>query len=195
MPEHDLPGFIPDDELPLDGPQWDFATKFYGQPGVSDACLLLQDKAGIDVSLMIFVLYAAAVKNALIDKRTIQSLDKAVANWREEIIIPLRAMRKRLKSGPNPAPGQESESVRSSIKSAELRAEQIELAVLQSKLPRIALASKIMDFRASLDAVLEYFAEKAALAPTEERGKSIEQARSALQGAIEKYVDSLGPIR
>src|SRR5262249_36532135 len=45
-------------------------------------------------------------------------------------VWPLRALRRRMRTGPDPAPSAASESLRRQIKAAEIGAEQIELAAL-----------------------------------------------------------------
>jgi uncharacterized protein (TIGR02444 family) len=117
-------------ELPLEGPHWSFALKLYGRPGVPEACLLLQDRAGVDVNILLFALYAAAERGVALTPRDLQEMDAAVAAWRSELILPLRSIRRRLKTGPEPAPAAATEALRSKVKAAELQAEQIEQAVL-----------------------------------------------------------------
>ena len=116
--------------LPLDGPHWSFALDIYARPGVSDACLLLQDRAGVDVNVLLLALYAAARRGMALGRHDLQNMDDAVAAWRQEVVGPLRAIRRRLKSGPKPAPDAAPEALRRHIKKAELQAEQIEQAVL-----------------------------------------------------------------
>lgn len=174
------------DELPLEGPLWDFAVKFYRQPRVSEACLLLQDKAGVDVSLMLLVLFAAIKQHTHLDKRALEEIDRAVAQWREEVIRPLRNLRRRLKHGPAPAPGRASDGIRSLVKSAELRAEQIELAVLAEKLSGGRLSSDRTDLRSTLEAVLDYFAGKDT-APGAAREKDVAEALDVLVDAAGQF--------
>ena len=35
-------------------PFWRFSLTYYGQPGVSDACIALQDGCGVDVNLLLY---------------------------------------------------------------------------------------------------------------------------------------------
>ena len=43
---------------PTDEPAfWRFSVQFYRQPAVAEVCLLLQDEFGIDVNLLLFVLW------------------------------------------------------------------------------------------------------------------------------------------
>jgi hypothetical protein len=37
----------------IDNPFWDFSLALYAKEGVADACLLLQDKLGYDVNLLL----------------------------------------------------------------------------------------------------------------------------------------------
>jgi hypothetical protein len=55
-----------------------------------------------------------------------------VAAWQDEIVRPLRAIRRRLKSGPLPAPSAARDELRTRIQAAELECERIELLQLES---------------------------------------------------------------
>jgi len=111
---------------------WDFALKTYGAPGVSDACLALQDESGVDVPVLLFALWLGANSVAL-GEGELHRIDDVVREWREEVVRPLRAVRRRLKTGPFPAPSSETETLRNSIKAAELNSEKIELALLEAE--------------------------------------------------------------
>lgn len=116
-------------ELDLDGAIWRFALDFYGAPGSADACLRLQDGSGLDVVSLIVVLYADAKLKRRLSADEIAMLQGDTRHWRAQTVLPLRALRRRLKS---PAPGfppAETEALRGLIKTAELRAEQIQLAM------------------------------------------------------------------
>jgi uncharacterized protein (TIGR02444 family) len=116
--------------LPLTGPHWSFAVELYGRPGVSEACLALQDRLGVDVNVLLFALFAAIERGAPVSERDIEDMDRTVAAWRNEIVLTLRGVRRRLKNGPEPAPNAVTETLREQVKRAELGAEQIEQAVL-----------------------------------------------------------------
>ena len=92
-------------DLQLDGPHWAFALDFYQRPGVADACLVLQDHAGVDVTFLLFALYVADSHRVVLEQADLERLDQAVAAWREAVVRPLRQLRRRLKGGPQPAPG------------------------------------------------------------------------------------------
>jgi uncharacterized protein (TIGR02444 family) len=114
---------------------WAFALHLYAQPGVADACLKLQDEAGLDVMMSLMIVFAAVRHRVLLTPAEIRKLDEACRPWREQIVHPLRAIRIRLKSGPSPAPGSATEPFRSTIKAAELAAERLQNQLLAERLP------------------------------------------------------------
>jgi uncharacterized protein (TIGR02444 family) len=123
-------------EVDLDNELWRFAYSFYSEQGVSPACLILQDKLGVDVDILLFAIFAQVKRGVLLDTNDLQAVDDIVRDWRGEIVQTLRRVRTRLKSGPGPAPSSVTEELRNRLKTAELEAEQIELAVLADWLDR-----------------------------------------------------------
>lgn len=111
---------------------WDFAVRLYGMPGVADACLALQEECGVDVPVLLFSAWLAGRSVALSPSEA-RRIAAVVADWHREVVVPLRTVRRRLKSGPRPAPDQKTESLRNTIKGAELSAERIELALLEAE--------------------------------------------------------------
>ncbi|WP_037084837.1 TIGR02444 family protein [Neorhizobium vignae] len=109
---------------------WDFALRLYGAPGVGEACLLLQDESGVDVPVLLFSAWLTTNSVAL-SPTEIARIDDLVADWRNEVVKPLRAVRRRLKYGPHPAPTKETQTLRTGVKDVELSSERIELAVLE----------------------------------------------------------------
>ena len=122
-------------QLDLDADSWAFALRIYAVPGVADACLRLQDEAGVDVMMFLMILFAAVRHRVLLTPSEIGELDDACRPWREQIVQPLRVIRGRLKTGPLPAPNGETEPFRSTIKAAELAAERLQNRLLAERLP------------------------------------------------------------
>ena len=106
---------------------WSFALAFYGRPEVSKACLVLQERIGADVDIILFCLFARLRQGVSLRADDLAAIDALVADWRAEIVQPLRRLRTRLKSGPPPAPSGPTDELRDRIKSIELEAERIEL--------------------------------------------------------------------
>lgn len=108
---------------------WRFAIKVYGAEGVSEDCLALQEAHGVDVPVILCALWMAT-RGCVLDRDGMARLAATVAPWHSEIVVALRAVRRRLKDGPPPAPAPRTEVLRNAVKAAELDAERIELATL-----------------------------------------------------------------
>lgn len=104
-----------------------FALALYGEAGVAEACLLLQDRAGVDVNLLLCAAFLGVRRGHLLDPAGVKHLQGEVAPWHREIVGGLRAVRRRLKSGPAPAPDAWTERLREQVKALEIEAELIEL--------------------------------------------------------------------
>ena len=114
----------------MDGPHWAFSLAVYGREGVPGACLQLQDGVGLDVNVLLLALFFAGTRNGTITAGTIAAADAEIATWRTEVVVALRRLRILLKDGPPGAPRPATNELRTSIKNAELSAEQIEQAWL-----------------------------------------------------------------
>lgn len=109
---------------------WDFAIALYKQEGVADACLDLQDRHGVNVLLLFFAGWAGA-KGRLLSQADIRTAASVMMPWYDGVIMPLRTLRRSLKTGPYPAPDEQTEALRTKIKGDELEAEKIALRLLQ----------------------------------------------------------------
>ena len=174
--------------LQLEGPQWAFALSFYGRPGVAEALLLLQDRVGADVCLVLFTLFIARTHRALVDGPDLAVLDAAIADWRREVIWPLRSLRRRLRSGPCPAPAAATQALLQRIKAAEIDAEQIELAVLAQQFygrPRAANPTGV-DVTAILERLIAFFAARCPNSESDTSGE-VAAAVKILVGAMAQF--------
>lgn len=111
----------------MTGPHWDFALRLYGRDGVSPACIVLQDRCGVDVNVLLVALYAAIVAGRRVGSAEIAALDMAGAGIRDMVVVPLRAIRRQMKGADF---GPATEQARNKVKAAELSAEQLEQAAL-----------------------------------------------------------------
>lgn len=84
----------------------------------------------------VFTLYAQEARGIVLDPAALQEAAALVRDWREQVVKPLRAVRRAMKEKPAPGAGGESEVARQLVKSAELRAEQAELESLCNWLER-----------------------------------------------------------
>ena len=119
----------------LEAECWAFALAIYAKPGVAEACLTLQNEAGVDVMLLLTTTFAAVKHRLLLTPDEIRALDEACRPWRVQIVWPLRTIRTGLKTGPRPAPGEATEPFRSQVKALELAAEKLQNRLLVECLP------------------------------------------------------------
>ena len=106
-------------------PFWRFSLRFYRQPAVADACIALQEEAGVDVNLLLFLLWHATHKRALAAAE-VAALEQRIGAWRDMTVVPLRALRRALKSPPALVAPATAELFRTRIKAAELEAERLQ---------------------------------------------------------------------
>jgi len=110
-------------------PFWRFSIKFYAVPGVAPSCIELQDKAGVDVNVLFFLLWNATQGRAF-DAAAVEAVERAIRPWREMAVVPLRNVRRALKSPPPVMAADAAEGFRTRIKSAELEAERLQQEAL-----------------------------------------------------------------
>jgi uncharacterized protein (TIGR02444 family) len=113
-----------------DSPFWRFSLRFYARAKISAACLVLQDEAGVDVNLLLFLLFLAEHRRR-IGEAEVAELDSAVLGWRDGVVKLLRSLRRALKTGVGEIPVTVSEAFRGQIKRLELESEHIEQSVLE----------------------------------------------------------------
>lgn len=113
---------------------WSFSLSVYAAPGVPEACLMAQDGHGADVNLLLWAAWLAAQGHRLTGDE-LAAARAATEPWRDEIVRPLRSLRRRLKAGPAPAPTTGTEPLRDQIKAAELEAERVQQGVLTTLPP------------------------------------------------------------
>jgi uncharacterized protein (TIGR02444 family) len=110
-------------------PFWRFSLHFYRQAGVSDACIALQDGCGVDVNLLLFLLWLADVGQVL-SADDVRKLDDQVRDWRNLTIIPIREVRRKLKGARTLVDPGKQEALRNKVKALELEAERLQQEAL-----------------------------------------------------------------
>lgn len=108
---------------------WTFVTGFYARPGVANACLCLQDEAGVDVVELLMLLYAALELKAPLSAAEQTDFRKHMQSWRSTAVLPLRAIRRGLKPSRQDVPDAGREALRNEVKRAELTAERLQIGL------------------------------------------------------------------
>lgn len=108
----------------------DFALSLYAREGVPPACLALQESTGLDVNILLFAAWRGTALQRPVSDADIAAAQALVADWHGEVVRPLRAVRRRLKTGPRPAPDGRTARLRARVQEIEIAAEIIELEEL-----------------------------------------------------------------
>lgn len=121
-----------------DNPFWTFSLGVYDEPGVAAACLSLQDRHdggqhGLDVNLLLFCCWAGRC-GRMIMPAEMASLIAAAEPWQQEVVRPLRSVRRWLKAQET-VPAEEADALREQVKAQELEAERLEQDLLHRTLP------------------------------------------------------------
>src|SRR5690606_24869775 len=111
-------------------PLWDFALVLYGRPGVKDCLLRLQDEADMDVLLLLADRWLAQQQLNWPAAESLQSY----LHWRDAMIVPLRALRRRC--------GQQQQPLYGQLLQAELSAERQGLNLLYVVLQNVSVQNR-----------------------------------------------------
>jgi uncharacterized protein (TIGR02444 family) len=125
-------------------PFWRFSLQFYRLPKVADACIVLQEEAGVDVNLLLFLLWHARQRRRL-SKADVAALEAKIAPWRDATVIPLRSVRRALKSPPALVEASTAEAFRNRIKAVELEAERLQQEAMFALAPLGAEVASTQD--------------------------------------------------
>jgi uncharacterized protein (TIGR02444 family) len=110
-------------------PFWRFSLHVYRQGGVADACIALQDGCGVDVNVLLHLLWRAA-GGRLFSADDVRTIDDTVRGWRNLTVIPLRDLRRKLKGAQTAIEPLKQEGFRTKLKGLELEAERLQQEAL-----------------------------------------------------------------
>jgi uncharacterized protein (TIGR02444 family) len=153
---------------------WDFSLKFYAHPGVSEALLALQDRDGSDINLILFALWLGLSGRVPLTDAGLARAAEAIRAISAEIVAPLRALRRKLRSEPD----SDVQQLREGVKRLELAAEK----AVQHRLARLAGSSVI-----PLDPAARLAAAAANLALYLGPARADSAAAAALRDALEGF--------
>ena len=161
-------------------PFWKHSLRFYSDPETQAACLDLQHRLDADVNIALYALYRAS-KGDQLDVDSLRRADQAVASWRDDVVRPLRQLRRELRPHPHPISAADQSRIRDGIKKLELEAERIQQYYLEGLVISATATSKDQAARANLvayAAYLEVDPSDPALATLLNRFEAMHQSRS-----------------
>jgi uncharacterized protein (TIGR02444 family) len=125
--------------LQCDNPFWSFSLAVYAAPGVAAECLALQDTSGVDVNVLLFCAWLGATKRSVLTLEDFAAIEAAVQPWRDTVIHPMRGVRRGIDAMPD-STNDAVAALRKDAAAVELRAEQIEQAMLYRLMPTLSAA-------------------------------------------------------
>ena len=109
---------------------WEFAVSVYRQEPVKQACLSIQARYGLSISLLLGVIWAGAQGYGRLGATELETSVRRGLEWHREVIEPMRALRRRLRQGPPPGLERRTEALRQGVLAQELEAERIQQRLL-----------------------------------------------------------------
>lgn len=130
-----------------ENPFWDYAVELYRRPGVEQACLDLQARHGLDVNIVLLCCWLGARGSAPAED-ALGGIAAAAARWHTGFILPLRAIRRRVKAAlAQRRPG--SIAARWPELTAGLRERVLALELDGERLEQLLLAALVSDLAAT----------------------------------------------
>jgi uncharacterized protein (TIGR02444 family) len=135
---------------PIARPIWDFVLAYYRQQGVSEAAIALQDSAGIDVNMILFLMWLSGQSKTLAEA-DMRKLGEASHGWQRSVVVPIRNIRRLLKEN---APFVELETAlayRKKVQTLEIEGEQLQLNAMADAAETASLGAVASTEKAARD--------------------------------------------
>ena len=159
---------------------WDFSLRFYALPGVAATCIDLQDRHGVDVNVLLFLLFLAEAGRA-VSAEDVARIDSEVRTWRDGVVAPLRMARRNLRTRTSRVDPAAAEALRTNVKRIELEAERLQQETLERSFPSAATGTAAASGTVAARANLAAYASTLGGLPEALLGPLL-QAFDAMQG-------------
>ncbi len=113
---------------------WRFSLHIYSGTGVPEACLRLQDEHGIDVNVMLYLLFLARCGRR-VAPGDLDRIEAIAGEWRESVVRPLREVRRYLKAPHGAFDAELTNGLRNEVKRIELESERLQQFVMEHRAP------------------------------------------------------------
>jgi uncharacterized protein (TIGR02444 family) len=111
---------------PVARPIWDFVLEYYRQQGVSEAAITLQDSAGVDVNMILFLMWLSGQGRTLTEA-DMRKLGEASHGWQRSVVVPIRNIRRLLKENAPFVAQETALAYRKKVQALEIEGEQLQL--------------------------------------------------------------------
>jgi uncharacterized protein (TIGR02444 family) len=119
---------------PKDEEFWRFSLDFYDHPGIAEALIVLQDRDGRNVNLILFALWLGISGRGSLDDVLLEAAAQTACTLGNDIVAPLRALRRKLRHHPDG----DVQQLRTAIKALELAGEKL----IQQRLARLCACAQ-----------------------------------------------------
>ncbi len=123
---------------------WPYVLRLYGVAEFGPAGIALQDEVGADVDILLYLCFLAD-RSRQATSDDVARMDGRLKAWRDNVVKPVRALRRQLKDGIAPIPLAISDPIRNVVKNIELDAERIQLETLEREFPVESIAPATLD--------------------------------------------------
>ena len=146
---------------------WGFSLAVYSADPVQGECLALQDQFGLDINLVLFCAFVGAMRGIALTAAEITAARAEVADWHQDIVRPLRAARRRLKTFAlhDARTAEPAAQLRTRVKEVELESEYVEHLMLERWADAQVAERPRGDARAAVPANLQALLESYGIEP------------------------------
>src|SRR3981189_1571985 len=122
--------------LRLDNRFWQFSLRVYRVPEAAKECLELQRLHAINVNMLLLCAWIAVSRRIALSTAEVRLIASTIQQWHSIAVLPIRNVREQLKSA-SEMQHREVQAFRMQVLATELRAEQIEQALLFEEAERL----------------------------------------------------------
>jgi uncharacterized protein (TIGR02444 family) len=115
---------------------WEFAVAVYEQETVKSACLRVQARYGLSISLLLGSIWTGTQGYGRLGLTDLETTVRRAMEWHRDVIEPIRALRRQLRQQPPPGAEAATHHLRRQLVEAELNAERIEMRLFLEDFPK-----------------------------------------------------------
>ncbi len=115
---------------------WEFAVAVYEQEVVKAACLRVQARYGLAISLLLGAIWTGKHGYGRLGATDLETSIRRAVEWHRDVIEPLRALRRQLRQQPPAGAEEATHQLRRQLVEAELNAERIEQQLFLEDFPK-----------------------------------------------------------